>query len=284
MISRNTSIFKPIVAVLAITMLVVALACASDDATPTTAPTAVPPTATSPSMDGQPTATAAPQVAAEGTWIERYLKSPGYNPDWGEPKTGGTVVFGANRDGKPTPVTTMGGCYTHGCWDMPFNALFRIDVWQGKLDAIEGDLVESWKMSEDLMTLTMQLREGVVFFDKSSMPTESTVPDEFNGGKILGDEFVCEDAKATVERNVWPKEWETRITRSPAAFNHLESVACTDGPRGYTLVMSFSAPLGQDHGSHELRRLLPNVRQGLHRVDRCLWRSGGPRLPRHGGS
>ena len=30
--SRNTSIFKPIIAVLTVTMLVVALACASDDA------------------------------------------------------------------------------------------------------------------------------------------------------------------------------------------------------------------------------------------------------------
>ena len=247
MSSRNTSILKPMLAVLAMTILVVAMACRSEDATPTSEPDATEtmPTATSSSVDGAPTDTPVGDVVTELGWMERYLKSPGYNPDWGEPKTGGTFVFGANRDGKPTPVTTMGGCYTHGCWDMPFNALFRIDVWQGRLDAIEGDLVESWEMSEDLMTLTMQLREGVMFFDKSSMPTESTVPDEFNGGKILGDEFVCEDAKATVERNVWPKEWETRITRSPAAFNHLESAACTDGPRGYTLVMSFNAPLAK---------------------------------------
>ena len=166
----------------------------------------------------------------------------------------------------------------------PSNALFRIDVWQGKLDAIEGDLVESWRMSEDLMTLTMQLREGVVFFDKSSMPTESTVPDEFNGGKILGDEFVCEDAKATVERNVWPKEWETRITRTPAAFNHLESVACPDGPRGYTLVMSFNAPLAKTMAAMSSGGYFPMLDKDFHRVDRCLWRSGGSRLPRHGGS
>ena len=138
---QNASIVRPVLAGLVTAILVFALACQSEDAPPTDEPAATEamPTATSPSMDGQPTATQVTDAVVEGTWIEQYLQSPGYNPDWGEPKTGGAIVFGANRDGKPLPVTTMGGCYTHGCWDMPFNSLFRIDVWQGKLDAIEGD-------------------------------------------------------------------------------------------------------------------------------------------------
>ena len=207
---RNASILRLITAGLAIAMLAVALACASEE--PTAAPTAVPPTATSPSMtDGaQPTATPVDVVETDPTWIESYLQSPGYNPEWGEPVRGGTFIFGANRDDTRFNPRSHSCCYTHGCYaGLPWNALFRIDPWVGTLDSLEGDLVESWEMSDDGLTLTMQLRQGVMFFDQ--MAEQSTVPAEYNGGQILGDEFVCEDAVATYDRYVNPPEWETRI-------------------------------------------------------------------------
>ena len=74
-------------------------------------------------------------------------------------------------------------CYTHGCFrGLPWNSLFRIDPWVGTLDTTEGDLVESWEMSDDGLSLTMQLREGVMFFGEASMPEEeSIVPAEFDG-------------------------------------------------------------------------------------------------------
>ena len=50
-------------------------------------------------------------------------------------------------------------------------------------------------MTEDGLTLTMQLQQGIMFFDE--MAEGSIVPAEYNGGQILGDEFVCEDAVAT---------------------------------------------------------------------------------------
>ena len=96
MLSRNTSIFKPIVAVLTVTMLVVALACASDDATPTSPPaTSPPPTATSASapVGPQPTATPVDVIETDLTWMDRYLQSPGYDPAWGEPVKGGTYIL-----------------------------------------------------------------------------------------------------------------------------------------------------------------------------------------------
>ena len=238
-----------ITAVSAIAMLVVALACASEEE-PTIAPTEPPaPTATSPSMpDGQ--ATAAPvDVAADATWMERYLQSPGYNPEWGQPVAGGTFIFGANRDDTRFNPRSHSCCYTHGCYaGIPWNSLFRIDPWVGTLASMEGDLVESWEMSEDGTELTLQLHQGVKFFDQASMPADTVVPLEFNGGQILGDEFVCEDVVATYDRYVNPPEWETRIITGKTDIGHLESVSCPDGPRGHTAVMHFDASLAKTMG------------------------------------
>ena len=245
---RNTSIPRLIMAGLAISILAVVLACASED--PTAAPTAVPPTATSPSMPGgEATATPVEVIDSETAWIDRYLKSPGYNPEWGDPVRGGTFIFGANRDDTRFNPSSQGCCYIHGCFrGLPWNSLFRIDPWVGTLDTTEGDLVESWEMSDDGLSLTMQLREGVMFFDEASMPEESIVPAEFDGGRILGDEFVCEDAVATYERYVRPPEWETRIVIGKSDVGHLESLSCPDGPRGYTLVMHFEQSLAKTMG------------------------------------
>ena len=251
---RNASILKPVIAVLAVAMLMVALACAGEDE-PTAAPTAaaiptVPAASTPLTVDGQPTATPVDQMQLDLTWMERYLQSPGYDSAWGQPVEGGTYIFGAQRDNTRFNHTIQGCCYNHGCFrGLPTNSLFRIDAWQGDLAAIEGDLVESWDMSADGLTLTMQLREGVKFFEK--MAEESTVPAEFNGGQILGDEFVCEDAEATYNRFVWPPDWRKGkwpYTQGPTQLAHLDSVSCPDGPRGYTFVMHFAEPRGKTLG------------------------------------
>ncbi len=250
----SKSMFKPTIAVLAIAMMAVALACASGDPEPTSPPAVAPtPTtaaaATPFTLDGQPTATPVSGSMADLTWIERYMESPGYDSEWGEPKTGGTFIFGAQRDNTRFNLYIQACCYTHGCWrGLPVNSLFRIDPWTGDLTSIEGDLVETWDMAEDGKTLTMQLHEGVTFFDEANVAEESPVPAEFNGGKILGDEFVCEDAKATIDRFVWPPEFETRMTTGQQALQHLESTSCPDGDRGYTFVMHFDRPLGKTMG------------------------------------
>ena len=255
---RIASLLRPAIAVLAITMLVVALACAGEEeptAAPTAQPTPTTPAASTPlTVDGQATATPVPDDATmELTWIERYLKSPGYDPAWGEPVKGGTFIFGAQRDGTTFHPREQSCCYTHGCYaGLPMNSLFRIDAWTGNLTTVEGDLVESWELSDDGKTLTMQLRQGVMFFDRESLSsmqkTETTIPDEFNGGQILGDELVCEDAKASIDRFVWPPEWETRYTHGKAYLGHLESTSCPDGPRAHTFLMHFTEPRGKTLG------------------------------------
>ena len=245
---RNTSILRLIIAGLAITMLAIALACASEE--PTAAPTAVPPSATSPPVPGgvQPTATPVEQVGTDIPWMDRYLQSPGYDPEWGQPIKGGTYIFGAQRDGTTFYANNQGCCYYHGCYyGLPWSSLFRIDAWTGDLTAIEGDLVESWEMSDDGLTLTMQLQQGVMFFDE--MAEESIVPAEYDGGQILGDEFVCEDAVASYDRYVFPPENVSQFLVSGRRnLNHFESSSCPDGPRGHTFVMHFTAPLAKTLG------------------------------------
>ena len=246
---RNTSMQRLIVASLAITMLVVALACASEE--PTAAPTAVPPTATSPSMtDGaQPTEAPVADTEMDQGWIEQYLQSPGYNSEWGEPVRGGTYIFGANRDDTRFNPISHSCCYTHGCYaGLPFNSLFRIDPWVGTLDSMEGDLAESWEMSDDGQTLTIKLREGVTFFDEANVVEDIVLPVEYEGGRILGDEFVCEDAAASYERYVRPPDFENRIAIGKSDVGHLESTSCPDGPRGYTFVMHFEQSLAKTMG------------------------------------
>ena len=248
---RNTVTFRHIVALLAMTILVVAMACRSEDATPTSEPTATSPSpaATSQSVDGEPTATPVMAPDTDLGWMDRYLQSPGYNPDWGQPVKGGTFVFGAQRDGTVFHPHRQSCCYTHGCYaGLPVNSLLRIDPWTGDLTTIEGDLVESWDMSEDGMTLTMQLHQGVMFFDEASMPEETTVPVEFNGGLILGDEMVCEDVKASMERYASPPDFETRVVTGKTDLDHLESTSCPDGDRGYTFVMQFERPMAKTMG------------------------------------
>ena len=253
MLLRNASILKPILAVLAMTMLAVALACAAEDE-PTEAPTAAPtpttPAAATPlTVDMEATATPVPDPSmADLGWMERYLQSPGYDPAWGEPVRGGIYIFGAQRDSNQFTPATQGCCYTHGCFrGLPWNSLFRIDPWTGDLTAVEGDLVDTWEMSADGETLTLQLHEGVTFFH--TIPEDSPLPTEFNGGQIAGDDFVCEDVVATYERMYTnPPEWETRISWARADLAHLESVSCPDGPRGLTAVMHFERPMAKTIG------------------------------------
>ena len=174
---RNASIPRLLIAVLAVAMLAVALACASEEE-PTTAPTAVSTPTTSaaatPFGVGQPTATPVEPTDTDLGWMDRYLQSPGYNPEWGQPIRGGTYVFGAQRDGVTFNLESQSCCYTHGCYaGLPSNSLFRIDAWTGDLTTVEGDLVESWNMSDDGLTLTMKLHEGVMFHE---LHPESPIP------------------------------------------------------------------------------------------------------------
>ena len=283
---RNSWRVRPIMAVLAATLAVVALACAGgDDPTATSAPTATSPApeATSPAptatASSGPTATApagatatsvpvATATAASLTWMERYFQSPGYKPEWGQPITGGIFKFGASHDGyRFVPGTGHG--YRGDEVMTTQNALFRTDSWVG-LGTLEGDLVESWEMSGDGLTLTMKLRQGVKFQDNSNVPAE------YNGGRIGGDEYTCEDAKASFEFQMAPLEVDTHYTRYPVYFTNvkgymgkaahveagdssIDGITCPDGPLGYTFQIEFDFALAKTMNMLAAGRAMANT-------------------------
>jgi peptide/nickel transport system substrate-binding protein len=226
---RNASPFRPMIAVLAITTMVVALACAGDDATPTSPPTATSPvpTATSPASS----TTSVPEATEEssGNYVDLLLEDPGYKSEWGTPKQGGTL-----KTGLPVPISRFtpntSDVYSGMIIKNVYNSLIRFNPWEG-IDSIVPDLAESWNISNDGLTITMRLQKGVKFQDNPS------VPEEYNGGRIWGDEFVCEDAKASVERYVFPPESEKSQMSNRALLSNVTGVSCPDGAREYTLVI-----------------------------------------------
>jgi len=262
---------KLIATILAAVMMVAALACAGGadpTATSPPAPTATSPapTATSPAPvdtgTGTTEATAVPVEAATAvpaTWIDRYLQSPGYKAEWGEPKSGGIFKYGASHDGYRFVPGTGHGYRGDEVMTIQ-NALFRTDPWVG-LGTMEGDLVDTWAVSEDGLTLTMNLHQGVKFQDNPN------VPESFNGGLIRGDEYTCEDAKASFEFQMAPYKWTNHYTRHPIYFANIKGyngkashqseedasyphgtisgLTCPDGPLGYTFKMEFSYALGK---------------------------------------
>jgi len=231
---------KPMIAILAGAIMLVALACAGDSATPTSESTAVP----------QATATAVAQATAtevlsatkpvDGTHIEQYMQSSGYQPEWGTPVTGGILKWRVSRNN--TDFTPNDSGTTHGLFNMPqYNSLIRFDPWVG-FTSIIPDLAKSWEWSSDNLNLTMKLEEGVTFQDNPD------VPEFYNGGRVRGDEFTCEDVQASIERHVRPPAVE-KITKGPASLWHLNSVTCPDGALGYTAVLNFDLPLAKTMGA-----------------------------------
>ena len=253
---RDKIRITPIIGLLAGLVAMVALACAGDSATPTSPATSTSPapTATSPAptatVPAGSTATAVPAATAtampaateslEGlTQMERFLRSPGYQPEWGDPVTGGTMrVRGPRNPTNFTPgfgVTTTSGFFNL----LPFNGLMSFDPWVG-MNRIIPELAKSWVMSSDGLELTLQLEEGVIYHDNPNVPAE------FNGGAIANDEITCEDVQASVEWFVRPPSGESRnMTRGRQTMEHMNPSLCPDGADGYTVVFPFERALGK---------------------------------------
>jgi len=212
-------------------LLIVAMACAGEEAAQ---PTAKPATAVP-----EVVATAVPEIVpdVDKTILEQYLDSPGYNPEWGQPVSGGTFIFGSNRDTTKFNPSTIGGCYAHGCWsELAYNSLFNIDPWVGDMEAIKGDVAETWSMAGDGKSLAITIREGVTFYTNPHLPAEVA-------SKVNGDSFTCEDMVATFERMANPPAHEAPLMRTTQAMiPHYESSTCPDGPKGLSVVINFDPP------------------------------------------
>ena len=162
---------------------------------------AAPPEPAAPEPDSAP-ADAAPASAEGG------MMRPG-----GSPKHGGTLrtAFG---------VTTASYDLHHGgsssAMSHMYNNLVRLNLVDG-LRSVIPDLAESWDVSDDGLTYTFSLREGVTYHD--------------------GEPFTSADVVATFNRIINPPEGVISQFRND--FSAVESVEGTDD---LTVVFTLSSP------------------------------------------
>ncbi|MBF8268013.1 MAG: peptide transporter substrate-binding protein, partial [Dehalococcoidia bacterium] len=253
---------KSILTVFVVAMLGVGLACAGEEATPTSPPTAtlaptatattaptatLVPTATATLVPGVPTptattvpaATAVPTVTATAapTATPRQSASsltqlPGYKPEWGQPQRGGIMKLGMPQ--QPTtnrpPSWCVSAIYGPMCASVT-NQLLRYDPWVG-MKSIIGDLAKSWGFSGDGLALTLKLEEGVKFHDNPVLPAG-----------LRNADFTCEDVQATIDYYLYPPE--PKRAKGTDEMGHITGVSCPDGAKGYTAVISFKQVLAK---------------------------------------
>ena len=248
------------VALLMAMLAIVSMACSADEAddaadaarpaqpaqAPVAAATAAPaitavPVAAQPTLV-PPTAVPTPVVmaAADTDWVNEYLGSDGYRPEWGQPVRGGVLIYGANLklDGHDP---NYGHTYEGPQFLPTYNSLIKFDPWQGLTGPILPDLAETWDVSGDGTVITFKLREGVTFQDNPA----STLPAEVKA-LVAGDEFTCEDAAASLNFAIHPPESFTDAGLNHAGprlgLAHLVKggATCPDGPMGYTLRAEFT--------------------------------------------
>ena len=182
---RHALRVRPLLAVLAATLVVVALAYGGEDEPPTatTAPTAPTATAepeatevtepTATLRPGQPTATTGPtamevpqeELDYRDNWTEFLLSHRGYKAEWGEPQSGGIYKTAEPRPASRFQTTLGYGAFSR--WQFTaHNSVMMMDPWGEITDAPICDLCESFEVSADGLTYTFVLRDNVQFHDE----------------------------------------------------------------------------------------------------------------------
>ncbi len=187
-----------------------------------------------------PTPVPTPSLASmETAWLDEYLASAGYKPEWGPPVRGGVLRYGANL--KLNGHDPNYGHTYEGPQFLPtYNSLIKFDPWQGLTGPILPDLAETWEVSSDGTIVTFKLREGVKFQDNPY----STLPAAVKAN-VAGDEFTCEDAAASLNFAIYPPESLKDVGVTHAGprlgLGHLveNGATCPDGPMGYTMQAEF---------------------------------------------
>ncbi|MDE2861791.1 MAG: ABC transporter substrate-binding protein [Chloroflexota bacterium] len=247
---------RPLLAVLAATILAVALACGGEEPTNTPAPTATtaPPTATAaptptevpaeptatlrpgqPTNTPAPTDTPVPETATDDyrdDWVNFLLEHRGYKPEWGEPQYGGIYKTAEPRPASRFQTTLGYGAFSR--WQFSaHNSLMMMDPWGAITDSPICDLCESFEISADGLTYTFVLRDNVKFHEEGWAKEQ--------GAPGFGTELACEDIKASMEwfANPPPETRASYIKTGEFIMGHLDEVSCPDGAEGKTAVLNF---------------------------------------------
>jgi peptide/nickel transport system substrate-binding protein len=168
-------------------LLVIAMACGSEPTATTTRPTEAPAATDPPAATAAPAVTAVPQPAAQvGRFPEAafsLLKASEPNP-----KRGGIFRFGFAVKPAHFDIHQSGTALNIDVQGPMYDNLLRLHPISAQREIIP-DLAHSWDISDDGLTYTFYLREGVKFHD----------------GAIL----TSEDVKATFDRIIFPPEGVT---------------------------------------------------------------------------
>lgn len=247
---------RPLTWVLVCLALLVGLACGGEAATPTSPPTATsppptatspPPTATSPTVaEVAPTEVPVPEADVSADVYDaaaNLMKLPGYKPEWGEPKYGGTLVMSGPASSVAFyQMVNMGWSYF--AYMQIFNSLVKYDPWVGMSGAIHPELAKSWEISGDGLEITFHLREGVKFHPANSPNGEWAIP-KGAPESAYGSELHCDDVKATIEFAAAPPE-DAHSLYNPVSrgYDFIAGASCPDGPLGYIAVIELSRVTG----------------------------------------
>ena len=218
-------------------------AAAQQPAAPAPAAAAVAPAITAvptPETLARPTAVPTPMATADTEWVEQYLSSAGYLPEWGQPVRGNIVRYGANLalNGHDP---NYGHTYEGPQFLPTYNSLIKFDPWQGLTGPILPDLATTWDVSGDGTVITFALREGVTFQDNPNSTLPSSVQSQIGGA-----DFTCEDAAASLNFAIHPPQQfgDAGLTHTGPRLGlaHLVEggATCPDGPQGYTLRAEFT--------------------------------------------
>lgn len=193
-----------------------------DDPTPTTAPAAQPTNTTAASDDDEEEEEApadeedeeedAEPTAAEEDEEDEDDEDPTDPPADGEPKRGGTLMIGQDFGPQEMDPNLSGAWASTNVQELIFNGLLR---WSADMQ-LEPDLATSWEISDDALTYTFSLREGVTF----------------HNGKAFG----ADDVKHTITRIQDPEFASPRIS----IYRNIESVEEIDN---LTVQFNLSSPI-----------------------------------------
>ena len=232
---RKALRLRPLTAVLAGMVMVIAIAC-GESATPTSPPTNTPvPTATSameatataPAMM-EPTATLPPEASANlGLSAAALMEHPAFKSEWGEPQYGGTIKLRTNvpvRTG--SPFRGSGNSHYVGNQMTFRDTLVMVDPWLGWSGGIQANLAESWEVSDDHLTYTFYLRQGIMFHERTDAH-EVDMPG-------YGQELTCEDVAFHMNFIDSDRYWDEGGSLGSVVPGG-STWTCPDGPDGYTV-------------------------------------------------
>lgn len=139
-------------------------ACGGDDDDDTNGENSAMDAATTSEPEGEATS-----AATDGDSGDSSASEDNTTEDEGAPKNGGTLLIGQDFGPQELDPTISGAWASTNIQELIFTALLR---WTADMQ-VEPDLAMDWEISEDGLTYTFNLREGVTFHNEEPFNSEA---------------------------------------------------------------------------------------------------------------